>query len=158
METKEIKIRNLAQTDISACALIMANNELWQRYGVTFQSAFDRFTKAFNSNATILVADDSGKICGFCWYHIKGAFNRSGYIQLIGVDPAMKGLGIGKKLLSEAEKLTSQASQDMFLTVSDFNSSAQNFYQCMGYSFIGAIPDYVLPGITEKIMFKRLRS
>ncbi len=151
-----IQIRPMQAEDVAACAHIMAGNALWQRYGVTPETALARFEKAFAEKASILVADSSGRAVGFCWYHLKGAFNRSGYIQLIGVDPACKGQGTGKLLLFQAEKIVMQVSDDMFLTVSDFNTSAQAFYQKLGYDFVGEIPDYVLPGITEKIMRKKL--
>jgi hypothetical protein len=44
----------------------------------------------------------------------------------------------------------------VFLLVTDSNSSAQRFYRRLGYTHIGAIPDYVVPGITELIFFKKL--
>jgi len=39
---------------------------------------------------------------------------------------------------------------------SDFNTDAQRYYEKHGYSRVGAIPDYVVPGITELIYRKRL--
>ena len=151
-----IQVRPIRAADVDACAHIMTVNELWQRYGITPETALARFEKAFAEKASILIAESSRQVCGFCWYHTKGAFNRSGYIQLIGVDPAWKGQGVGKQLLLHAERIVMEESDDMFLTVSDFNISAQAFYQKLGYAFVGEIPDYVLPGITEKIMRKKL--
>lgn len=151
-----IQIRPMQGNDVPACARIMAGNELWQRYGITPEAAIARFEKALADNASILVATSGEQTVGFCWYHRKGAFNRSGYIQLIGIDPDCKGQGIGKLLLLSAEEIVVQVSDDMFLTVSDFNASAQAFYQKLGYDFVGEIPDYVQPGIAEKIMRKKL--
>lgn len=158
MKQTNPEIRMMTNADELRCAEIMAGNELWQRYHVTFASALDRFQKALAGGASVLVAEVDGKLSGFCWYHEKAAFNRSGYIQLIGVDPSCKGLGIGKALLQEAESRVKKVSDDMFLTVSDFNTDAQAFYLKLGYNFVGEIPDYVLPGISEKIMRKRLKN
>jgi ribosomal protein S18 acetylase RimI-like enzyme len=44
----------------------------------------------------------------------------------------------------------------VFLLTSDFNEDAQAFYRRLGYQQVGAIPDYVVPGITELIFYKRL--
>jgi ribosomal protein S18 acetylase RimI-like enzyme len=85
----------------------------------------------------------------------KGAFNRSGYIMLIGVRTEMQGHGVGRALMLAAESALFAQVADVFLLVSDFNSAAQAFYQRLGYEQVGAIPDYVMPGITELIFHKR---
>ena len=47
---------------------------------------------------------------------------------------------------------------DLFLLVSDFNRPAQRFYAAHGYHHIGAVADYVCPGIGRLIYRKRLRE
>jgi len=152
-----ITIRPFDSSDIRPCALWMASTPLWQRYGVTFDSASARLSTAFESGATILVAADSSSAAlGFVWVVLRGAFDISGYIRLIGVDPAQRSRGIGKLLLTAAEDVVRPAAKDMFLLCSDFNLDAQKFYLREGYQQVGALPDYVLPGITELIFRKRL--
>ena len=46
---------------------------------------------------------------------------------------------------------------DVFLLVSDFNHVAQAFYRRLGYVQVGAIPDYVVSGVTELVFRKRKR-
>ncbi len=152
-----VTIRPMIAADIQPCAALMAASPLWQRYGVTVESASARFVAALNDGATIFVADDGGKPLGFVWVALRGAFNRSGYIPLIGVDAAQRGGGIGQQLLDAAEDRVRQSSiGDMFLLCSDFNVDAQRFYQRQGYAQVGAIPDYVISGVTELIFHKRL--
>ena len=43
----------------------------------------------------------------------------------------------------------------MFLLVSDFNTDAQQFYQRLGYRQVGKLDDYVVPGVSELIFWKR---
>ena len=134
----------------------MAENPLWQRYGVTKDDAQKRFSSADPQRDTVFVAELDGKVVGFCWFAEKGAFNCSGYIQLIGVAPDCKGHGIGKALLTAAESVSFANGREMFLTVSDFNHAARDFYHHMGYEEVGALPGFVLPDVTELICRKRL--
>ena len=96
-------IRPLIQTDIPALATLMATTPLWQRYGVTATSATQRLQAGLAEGATIAVAEINGKPAGFVWYVMRGAFQRGGYIMLIGVDSQMRSQGIGQALMHHAE-------------------------------------------------------
>jgi len=147
-------IRPLIFSDISTCASIMARNPLWERYEITLELARTRLENGFKNDASILVAEQDGSISGFLWFVEKGAFNRSGYIMLIAIDPDLHHLGVGQALMLQAETIMFESSNDIFLLVSDFNISAQRFYTRNGYAQIGSIPDYVVKGITELIFRK----
>lgn len=155
-DTKKITIRRFTPDDIEACAAIMSGNSLWQRYGVTYEAAQKRFSTVDPSKDIVFIAELNGETAGFCWFIERGAFNRAGYIQLIGVAPDKQGHGIGERMLAEAEAISFRSNREMFLTVSDFNTAAQAFYHRMGYEQVGAIPGFVLPDITELIYRKRV--
>lgn len=148
-------LRALQPADIPACARLMAVSPLWQRYQVTESSAARRFEQGLSRQATIAVAERVGEITGFIWYETFGAFARSGYVVLVGVQPGLHGQGIGQALMTYAEQQMFSIVDDIFLLVSDFNSAAQRFYQRLGYHQVGSIPDYVIPGITELIYHKQ---
>ncbi len=152
-----VVIRPLNEQDIHACARIMADTALWQRYQVTPARAERRFQQGWEKGAAVFVAEQQGDVVGFVWCVPRGAFDRSGYIALIGVDTSRRKQGIGARLLHHAEAFLARHSADVFLLVSDFNVSAQRFYERHGYVRVGALPDYVLPGVTELIYRKRLR-
>ena len=151
-----MRLRRMTQSDISACAALMAETPLWQRYGVTVEKAAARFQEGLARGAVIFVAEAEGKVVGFVWCEARGAFARSGYIPLIGVAEGHRGSGVGAALLAQAEAFLARFSRDVFLLVSDFNVAAQRFYQRHGYVRVGALPDYVIPGVTEYIYWKRL--
>jgi [ribosomal protein S18]-alanine N-acetyltransferase len=163
-------IRPMQPADLPACARLMADNPLWQRYNVTYDSALRRLSDGLARQAGLLVAEQDGAVQGFVWVVLRGAFQRSGYIPLIGVRPGTQGRGLGAALLSAAEAIVAAGSidaagstetagaDDIFLLVSDFNTRAQAFYQRQGYEQVGAIPDYVLPGVSELIFRKRLKK
>jgi len=153
-------IRPFTSADVPGCARIMAENPLWQRYGITLESATQRLADGLAQHAPLLTASESAQIgaepTGFVWYVEKGAFFRSGYIMLIGVDPTHQGQGIGEALMDEAENRMFTKTKDVFLLVSDFNGGAQRFYQRRGYVQVGALPGYVLPDVTE-LIFRKTR-
>jgi ribosomal protein S18 acetylase RimI-like enzyme len=149
-------IRPLQTEDIPGCARIMAENPLWQRYGITLESASRRLSDGFDHNAKILVAGPPGEPAGFVWYVENGAFSRSGYVMLIGVDPALQGQKIGDALMDEAEDLMFERFQDVFLLVSDFNEGAQRFYRRRGYELVGALPGYVITDVSE-LIFRKIK-
>lgn len=151
----QLAIRPLQPGDLPACSQILLDNPLWQRYHLTRLGADQMLTAALASGATILTAQLADLVAGFVWYVERGAWDRSGYIRLIGVSPHFQGQRIGEALMSAAEARVAEHSPDMFLLVTDFNTGAQRFYQRLGYFQIGSIPDYVVPGISELIFYKR---
>ncbi|MBP8972479.1 MAG: GNAT family N-acetyltransferase, partial [Anaerolineae bacterium] len=117
--------------------------------------------QALRQADTLLVCDTEGtpgRACGLAWVMPTGGFGRSAYLRLLVVNEAYAGLGIGTGLLAHAEQLAARSTKDMLLLVSDFNVDAQRFYQRQGYAQIGAIPDYVVPGVTELLFRKLLAS
>ncbi len=156
--SESVRIRPMTAADVDACARIMAENSLWQRYSVTFESARERLGAAVAGGESIFVAEVAERVAGFVWCVERGAFARSGYIPLIGVAPEATGHGVGGRLMDHAEAFLGRSSPDVFLTVSDFNEAAQRFYRRRGYRQAGALPDYVIPGVTELIFWKRLQS
>jgi ribosomal protein S18 acetylase RimI-like enzyme len=148
-------IRPMTPADIPACARWMAETALWQRYGVTEVSIRERLTAGLAQGATIYVTEDAGQVVGFVWLVERGAFNRSGYVQLIGVRPGERGRGIGRALMQFAETKMFAHAREIFLLVSDFNTDAQRFYQHLSYRQAGTLDDYVVPGVSELIFWKR---
>ena len=150
-------IRPLVESDILSCAEIVAAAPVWQRYGITVETATKRLSDTLHTDALMLVADDgTGHATGFAWLLRQGAFGLSGYIRWLAVASTARGGGIGQKLLVAAEAQIQPPARDMFLLCSDFNVDAQRFYERQGYSRIGTLQDYVLPGIAEYIYRKRL--
>lgn len=153
---QETVIDELRPADIAACVKIFIDNPLWQRYGTTPEAAGSMFTAALAQGATILAARAEGQMVGFVWYITHGAWDLSGYIRLIGLSPLYQGKRIGEQLMAAAEALMAEKVRHVFLLVTDSNTGAQRFYRRLGYTQIGAIPDYVVLGITELIFFKKL--
>ncbi len=148
-----VTIRPLALADVPDIARWVAATPLWQRYRATEASFAERLTNGLANGATIFVAERASAVIGFVWLVARGAFNRSAYIQLIGVRPEARSGGVGRALMEFAEARAE--SRDIFLLVSDFNTDAQKFYARLGYKQVGKLDDYVVEGIAELIFWKR---
>jgi len=155
---RPIEIQPMLSADLPACVQILTQNDLWQKYGITTQSAHKMLSEALSGNAVLLTARVDGQPAGFAWLAPRGAWERSSYLRLIGVLPACQRMGIGLALLRAVEEQALQSGSDLFLLVTDSNLAAQRFYKRCGYQQVGALPDYVVKGITELIFYKRLKE
>ena len=153
--------RPMERPDIPLLAGWLAALPLMRRYEFTVDKAGAALQRALQQNDMLSVCDTDGTLgqaCGLAWVMPTGGFGRSAYLRLLAVSEEHAGSGIGSALLTHAEQLAARSTKDMLLLVSDFNVDAQRFYQRQGYAQIGAIPDYVLPGVTELLFRKVLAS
>lgn len=158
MKQSKISIRLMNASDVSGVAEFVSTTPLWQRYGVTFDSFSTRLNSGLESGASIIVAVLGSEVLGFAWASEKGAFGRDVYLPLIGVRPLERSLGVGGLLLDYVEQTLFGGPRDVFLLVSDFNLEAQRFYAKRGYTQVGAIPNYVLDGVSELLMWKKIKN
>lgn len=156
-------MRPLWPADVEACAAIVGGDPLWRRYGVTAAAARRALRGVLAAGRAraaetgeVAVARRRGTVLGFVWYRRSGTFHHSGYIRWIAVAEAARGLGVGRRLMAHAEARILARGPNVFLMVSDFNVGAQAFYRTLGYRQVGAVPDYVVRGVTELVFRKTL--
>lgn len=140
---------------IKACEKIVSVSDPWQRLNESID-----FRKTLAGDRTLTrayVCLSHAQPVGFVLFIPEPVFARGGYLRAIGVAPAFRGLGIGKKLLALAERMTSRHSRNLFLCASSFNRKAQAFYKQCGYERAGALRGLVIPGAAEYIFWKRLK-
>ena len=153
--------RPMERPDIPLLAGWLAALPLLRRYEFTVDKAGAALQRALQQNDMLSVCDTDGTLgqaCGLAWVMPTGGFGLRAYPRLRAGSGEHVGSGIGSALLTRAEQLAARSTKDMLLLVSDFNVDAQRFYQRQGYAQIGAIPDYVLPGVTELLFRKVLAS
>ncbi len=112
----------------------------------------------FISRKQAYVCFMDGKAAGFIIFTPEPVFARGGYLRAIGVALSLRRRGIGKRLMTFAEKTTVHHSPNFYLCVSSFNRRAQAFYKALGYTRVGNIPGLIIPGSSEYIFWKRLRQ
>jgi ribosomal-protein-alanine N-acetyltransferase len=151
-------IRSLREDDLGSCAAIIDETPLWSRYGLTGDRLVGLLRPALAGGTDLLLAaeGEGGAAAGFAWWMRRGTFGRSPYLRLIGVSGSRRSGGIGAELLASSEAALKEGAREAFLLVSDFNEAARRFYRRQGWEEVGRLPDYVVEGVAEVIMWKRL--
>jgi len=167
MSPASLRIHPLRATDIDPCARLIAADLLWRRYHITLVRARRLLQEVVAATrrgggrtgeaGEFAVAHSAGQVVGFVWFRLDGTFHHSGYIRWIGVAPHVRGQGVGTDLMAYAERKIFAHGPNVFLMVSAFNTGAQKFYKRLGYREIGAVPNYAIRGITERL-FRKTRG
>ena len=152
----DIDIDRLKENDIRPLSKWMSDLPLMKRYEWTEFGIGRSLREALHNDNLLLRANSSSSdySCGLAWIVPKGTFNRSPYLRLLVVHPKFTSIGVGTLLMLRVESQVKMDFRDLFILVSEFNVDAQSFYMQMGYSKIGEITDYVLPGVSELIFRK----
>ena len=141
----------MRRSHIRACTAITDFSDPW----ITLNDRID-FKKYIHLKQAY-VGMQGGQLAGFIIFTPEPVFARGGYLRAIGVSSSLRRCGIGRRLLSYAEKETARGSQCLYLCVSTFNRNAQAFYRDQGYTRAGKLADLIGPGLSEYIYWKQLK-
>ncbi|MET7342319.1 GNAT family N-acetyltransferase [Streptomyces sp. NPDC005547] len=78
------------------------------------------------------------------------------HLELLWVDPAHRGSGLGARVLAEAERVAREDRSCARSRVETWDFQAPGFYRKQGYEVRGQVDDYP-PGVTEFTLVKELR-
>lgn len=146
-----IHIAAASPDDYEWCARVMASTEPW----ITLQRDLQECRAALVRPGTeLFVARDQGRLAGFILVAPYGLAG-SPYIASIAVAAEARGQGVGSQLLRFAEQYFASRGH-LFLLVSSFSHRAQQLYGRHGYEMVGELKNYIVPGHSELIMYKRL--
>jgi GNAT superfamily N-acetyltransferase len=109
-----------------------------------------------HQDGLIVFTPDSRKefIEGLLKTTIPDGFGDGGYVALVGT--TLRHKGVGKYLLSAAERVIAEKHKRVFLFVSEINQAAQKFYKGLGYEEVGKAIDALKPGNNEILLTKVL--
>jgi ribosomal protein S18 acetylase RimI-like enzyme len=102
---------------------------------------------------SLVVAERTDRLLGLAWFLPTGMLGTAAYLRTLAVVPDAQGEGIGSRLLETFES-KSRGAGGCFLLVSDFNVAALAFYQRRGYHEVGKLDGFVIPGVTELLLWK----
>ena len=127
----------------------MAGQEPWITLGRTLESSRHNLR---DPGKEVYVMKADGAVIGFVVIDLRGPF--PGYLQTVCVRADHQSSGIGSRLIAHAEARIFQTSPNVFLCVSTFNPRARRLYERLGYTEVGELTDYIVPGHGEILLRK----
>lgn len=137
------------------CAQVMANSEPWISLKRTFKDGL-ALMQVKEGGMEAYIAKSGEINLGFAVIKTAGAF--VGYIQILAVSEATRGMGIGNLLLDFVEQRIFGFSPNVFICVSDFNNRARKLYESRDYQLLGKLENYLETGFTELLLRKTIGS
>ena len=139
----QLKLEQAGPECAEGCEEIFRNSLIYERYFQDPGRLEASLHRAAEQGELYLAVSESGELAGAMRIVMKG---------FCGLYPYLGGF-----LMEHLERLAREAgSRRVTLMVSDFNESAQQFYQARGYWRLGVLRDAVKPGIDEFVMVKDL--
>jgi ribosomal protein S18 acetylase RimI-like enzyme len=143
---------------IPALVQLMTASPLLRRYDVTPRGARRSLIEALRDRDIVLVAASEGQVFGFAWVVATHALDRAAYLRLLLVAEGRQSQGVGADLLAAAERSArARGCRHMVLLVTSSNRRARAFYAREGYRYIGRLPDFARPGLTEAMYVRSWR-
>ena len=145
-------VREAAAGEHRWAAAVMSTSEPW----VSLKRDFDACLRSCTSPLDQLyVAELDGRPCGLELVRERGVAGAP-YLVSLAVDAAHRDKGVGFELLAFVERLFRNRYRHLFLCVSAFNHRARVFYERHGYRAVGVLTDFIVDGLDEVLMVKRL--
>jgi GNAT superfamily N-acetyltransferase len=135
----DVRIRLASDDDVSALTRLINAAFVVEQIVFDGNRVDDLGVRAYMGSGTFLVAEDSIGLVG-CVYVETGT--KRSYLGLLSVQPARQGLGLGRQLVTAAEKLARDSgSRIMDLRViSPRAEQLLPFYERLGYAFVRTEP------------------
>ena len=153
-----ISITKAQMRYLEDCTVALLNSKLGQEYFASDEKARSAIIEGIAKEEIFVAIDEGGECLGFIWFILMGAFHSFPYLHIIAVKEALRGLGIGKKLISFFEETVFTECSKVFLVVADFNPEAKRLYESLLYLQVGEIPGLYKEGVTEYLMMKERGS
>ena len=132
-------------------ALMMSVTDPW----ITLKIPYDSCLTAFEGPCKeVYVLEQNAQMAGFVILQVCGTFN--GYIQTICIKDALRGKGLGKKLLHFCEERIHKTSPNIFICVSAFNEGAIKLYYEFGFTLVGTLKNFLKDGFDELLLRKTI--
>jgi mycothiol synthase len=137
-------------------AFLSLNNKIFANYpdqgGWSEDALKVRLNESWFDDKGFFVAEDKGKLIGFCWTKMHGAHTHSqtgsdadhghealGEIYVLAVNPDYKGQGVGRNLtITGLNYLKYQGLNNVMLYVGVENKPAFNLYKSFGFNEFGS--------------------
>lgn len=105
--------------------------------GKLIQVDLDEYVNKIINKATIISYNEKGRMCGFIAFYNNDFKSGNAYLTMLAIDPAYKGKGIGKLLLTcSIARLKQEGFKNYTLEVLKSNDKATYLYKRNGFTII----------------------
>jgi diamine N-acetyltransferase len=132
----------------------LALQDPWLRLGYTEEGLFCyliRTDPSLNRYAVVANEETAGVIC------VRHPWLRGPYLETLAVFPPHQGKHLGKELIDWMSDGCCGLSDNIWTTVTAFNTPARLFYKNIGFVEIAELPDLVKCGFSEMLLRKKRR-
>jgi ribosomal protein S18 acetylase RimI-like enzyme len=143
--------KNISAAEAATLAAALEAIDPWLRLGVSgkdLKAYLLREDPALHRYAVRYGDELAGLVC------VRHPWLRGPYIELLGLDPAYQGRGLGSEVLAWAEGEARREARNLWVVTSSFNDQGRRFYARHGFVEIGAIPGLV-DAETEEILLRK---
>jgi ribosomal protein S18 acetylase RimI-like enzyme len=139
-----------SESDLAACAELMMRSSPWKDLHFEYQQCLDALRSKEMSVHGLL---SESKLIAFIATLATG-IGFEPLIEFVCVNEDSRSRGIGSALIEFFEEILFPKAKNLYLFVSDINPRALALYERKGYSKVGALPNFNIPGQTEFLMRK----
>jgi ribosomal-protein-alanine N-acetyltransferase len=144
-------LRDMRPNDHEAVVDLLGESDPWKTLGYT-KDDWNRIFCPIPQGRETFVLELDGRVAGVAI--VKPKFLLGDYLELLGIALWARGKGLGGRLLEHIETMVFGRTKNLFACVSDFNTTARQFYKKMGYQEIGPMPNFLIPGSAEILLRK----
>jgi len=144
-------IRAMLPSDRESVIRLLADADPWKTLGYDDKD-WSRIFCPIPQGRETFVAEADGKVTGIAV--VREKFLLGDYLELLGVAGWARHQGTGRQLLTHVESVVFARTKNLFACVSDFNTSARDFYRKQGFQEIGPMPNFLIPGSAEILLRK----
>jgi ribosomal-protein-alanine N-acetyltransferase len=144
-------IRRLERRDAPDLIALLSSSQPWLRLGYT-AAEWRRMLRGPLVDRDAWVIAEDGRARGIAI--VRRGFLAGGYLEILAIDAAARGSGLGARLLEHCESDALTRGTNLFVCVSDFNDGAQRFYERHGYVQVGRLDDLLIAGSAELLLRK----
>lgn len=100
----------------------------------------------------------SDQIVGFSWIQERGIFNWFPFLHVVVIAESERSKGYGKQHMNHFHEICSEKLKvdKGFLMVGKDNVQALKLYEVLGYKKVGTVPNLLIQGKDEILMFKEM--
>ncbi|MEU7861109.1 GNAT family N-acetyltransferase [Nonomuraea sp. NPDC049141] len=103
---------------------------------------------------TSMVAEEDGELVGFLVGFLSPSVADAAYIHFVGVDPRLRGSGLGRLLYQRFFELARAGDRTSIRAItSPQNHGSIAFHTAMGFTVVGPVPNYDGPEV-DRIVFQ----